>query len=214
LIHLRPIAAAALTLSCALIVGDASADPAGAQSFVEQKHGQMQKLVDDGAPADQIRAAIGNMVDYDELAKRTLGNPCPPKVPSCTNHWDTVTPAQRAEVTALLKQLVEKNFHKNLLKTKNYDVSYKGAKEQGDNLAKVRTEAKSKASVRDAPLQVDYVIMSAGDRYKAVDIVTEGSSMTKNYYDQFTRMLTTPSQGYPYLVQKLKDKIASKEEAK
>src|SRR4051794_29517845 len=119
-------AAAALALSAVFVAGDASADPAGAQSFVEQKHGMMQKLVDDNAPGDQIRAAIGSMVDYDELAKRTLGNPCPPKVPSCTNHWDAITPAQRAEVTALLKQLVEKNFHKNLLKTKNYDVSYKG----------------------------------------------------------------------------------------
>lgn len=208
----RFIAPAALALSSTLLVGNAAADPAGAQSFVEQKHGQMLKLVEQNAPADQVRAAIDNMVDYDELAQRTLGKPCPPKVPACTNHWDAITPAQRAEVTGLLRQLVEKNFHKNLLKTKNYEISYRGAKEQGENVAKVRTEAKSKAQVRDAPLQVDYVILSSGDRYKAVDIITEGSSMTKNYYDQFTRMLTTPSQGFPYLVQKLRDKIAVKEE--
>ncbi len=30
--------------------------------------------------------------------------------------------------------------------------------------------------------------------------------MTKNYYDQFHRMLTTAGQGYPYLVKKLQDK--------
>jgi ABC-type transporter MlaC component len=44
-----------------------------------------------------------------------------------------------------------------------------------------------------------------------VDIVTEGSSLTKNYYDQFHRMLTTQGQGYSYLVQKLRDKIAAKD---
>ena len=60
-------------------------------------------------------------------------------------------------------------------------------------------------------LQVDYVILGGGDKYKVVDIVTEGSSMTKNYYDQFHRMLTTEGQKYPYLVQKLRDKIAAKE---
>ena len=74
----------------------------------------------------------------------------------------------------------------------------------------MRTEAKSKAQVRDAAVQVDYVILTMGDRYKAVDVVTEGSSMTKNYYDQFNRMLTTPAQGFPYLVQKLKDKWTSR----
>jgi ABC-type transporter MlaC component len=90
-------------------------------------------------------------------------------------------------------------------------VSYRGAKEQGENLAKIRTEAKSKAKPRDPAVQVDYVIMGSGANYKVIDIVTEGSSMTKNYYDQFHRMLTTGGQGYPYLVQKLRDKIAKKE---
>ena len=34
--------------------------------------------------------------------------------------------------------------------------------------------------------------------------------MTKNYYDQSHKMLTTANQGYPYFVQKLRDKIAKK----
>jgi ABC-type transporter MlaC component len=41
-----------------------------------------------------------------------------------------------------------------------------------------------------------------------IDIVTEGSSMTKNYYDQFHRMLTTEGQGYKYMTAKLREKIA------
>jgi ABC-type transporter MlaC component len=208
----RVLGPAALVLSCTLFAGDAAADPAAAQTFVEQRLGQMMKLVEEGAATPKIHDAIDNMVDYDELAKRTLGKPCPAKTATCTNHWEALSAAQQTEVTGLLKQLVEKNVHKNLIKTKNYDISYRGSKEHGENLAKVRTEAKSKASVRDAPLQVDYVVLSTGDKYKAIDIVTEGSSMTKNYYDQFTRMLTTPAQGLPYLVQKLKDKIAAKEE--
>ena len=57
------------------------------------------------------------MVDYDELASRTLGKPCPPAVPSCSNHWDKdLTAEQRTEVTGLLRQLVEKNYRKNLNK--------------------------------------------------------------------------------------------------
>ena len=134
-------------------------------------------------------------------------------MPNCTDHWKDLNDEQRKEVTSYLRKLVEKNYHKNLNKTRDYDVSYRGAKEQGDNLAKIRTEAKSKLKPRDPAVQVDYVILGAGPNYKVIDIVTEGSSMTKNYYDQFHRMLTTPGQGYPYLVQKLKAKVEKKDKA-
>jgi len=204
---------ALLTLSVTTLAAAAQADVAGAQTFVEKEHGNIKKLVDNNAPSSDVSKAIDGMVDYDELARRTLGNPCPTGVPACTNHWKDLSADQQAEVTGLLKKLVEKNYHKNLNKTRDYDVSYRGAKEQGDNLSKIRTEAKSKAKPRDPAVQVDYVIMGNGSQYKVIDIVTEGSSMTKNYYDQFHRMLTTAGQGYPYMVQKLKDKIAKKEAA-
>jgi hypothetical protein len=38
--------------------------------------------------------------------------------------------------------------------------------------------------------------------------VTEGSSLTKNYYTQFDKMLSTPDQGYAHVVKKLRDKLA------
>jgi phospholipid transport system substrate-binding protein len=213
--HLRRfrhlLAAAALAVSCTFVAGGASADVEQAKTFVEREHGKLKTLVEANAPSDDVRKAIDNMVDYDQLAMRTLGKPCPTTVPSCTNHWDALTPEQRTEVTGLLRKLVEKNYHKNLNKTREYDISYRGAKDQGDNVSKIKTEAKSKAKPRDPAVQVDYVILGSGDHYRVIDIVTEGSSMTKNYYDQFHRMLTTEGQGYTYLVQKLRDKIAAKD---
>lgn len=203
------LSAVVLSIACTFVAGNASADVAGAQTFVEREHGKIKKLVEGSAPSDQVRQAIDAMVDYDELARRTLGKPCPATIPSCKNHWDELTSAQQAEVTKKLRALVVNNYQKNLKKTRDYDVTYRGAKEQADSLSKVRTEAKSKLKPRDPAVQVDYVIMGHDDRYWIVDIVTEGSSMTKNYYDQFHRMLTTPGQQYPYLIKKLDDKIAS-----
>lgn len=203
------LAAAALSLCAISVAGPASADVDGARGFVESEHGKIKKLVDANAADNDVRGAIDGMVDYVELTKRTLGNPCPPAVPACVNHWSELTADQQTEVTGLLKQLVEKNFQKNLIKTKDFDITYKGGKEAGTNLARVKTEAKSKLKPRDPAVSVDYVVMGDGS-YKCVDIVTEGSSMTKNYYDQFHRMLTTDGQKYPYMVQKLRDKIASK----
>ena len=147
------------------------------------------------------------MVDYEELARRAFGQPCPAAIASCANHWAELTDAQKTEVTGLLKALVEKNYRKNLIKTLDYDVTFKGTKEQAGD-SKIRTEAKSKLKPRDPPVQVDYVVRSTNGAFHIVDIVTEGSSLTKNYYDQFHKMLTTPGQGYPHIVEKLNEKLA------
>ena len=61
---------------------------------------------------------------------------------------------------------------------------------------------------RDPAVQVDYVVRNASASYRIVDIVTEGSSLVKNYYEQFHKMLNTPGQGYPYIVKKLNEKLA------
>lgn len=188
----------------------ASADVAGAQSFVEREHGQIKRLVDANAPAAEVTRAIDGMVDYNEIAQRAMGKPCPTTIPSCTNHWDPLTDAQKKEVTELFKGLVEKKYRENAYKTRDFDVSYRGAKDQGAEISKVRTEAKSKSKPRDPAVQVDYIIKSAGPTHKVIDLVTEGSVLSKNYYDQSHKMLTTPSQGYGYFVQKLREKIAKK----
>lgn len=207
----RPfLRAAFFGLSVTTLSLAASADVAGAQSFVEREHGQIKKLVERNAPAIEVTKAIDGMVDYDALAQRALGNPCPSTIPNCTNHWNELNDAQKKEVTGLFKGLVEKKYRENAYKTRDFDVSYRGAKEQSTDISKVRTEAKNKAKPREPAVQVDYIIKSHGSDHKVIDLVTEGSILTKNYYDQSHKMLTTPGQGYPYFVQKLRDKIAKK----
>ena len=66
----------------------------------------------------------------------------------------------------------------------------------------------AETATREPAVRVDYVVKRMGDGFKVVDIVTEGSSLTKNYYDQFRKKMHNPDEGYPNIVQKLKDKIA------
>jgi phospholipid transport system substrate-binding protein len=214
--HFLP--AALLVISSTTLAFAAAADVAGAETFVKAEHGELKKLVDAQAPDDQVRARIDQMVDYDELARRTMGKPCPQGVSACKNHWDELSGEQQRELSTHLRKLVEKNYRKNLRKTRKYEVTYTGAREQGENVSRIKTKAARSCSEactpeekREPPVLIDYVILGTGGGYKVVDIVTEGSSMTKNYYDQFHRMLTTDGQGYPYLIQKLKDKIAKGE---
>jgi ABC-type transporter MlaC component len=198
-----------LGLSVTTLSFAAAADVAGAQSFVEREHGIVKKLVEANAPQAEVTKVIDAMVDYNEIAQRALGKPCPTTIPNCTNHWDELNDGQKKEVTELFRGLVEKKYRDNAYKTKNFDVTYRGTKEQTADIAKVRTEAKNKEKPREPPVQVDYVIKGTGP-YKVIDLVTEGSILSKNYYDQSHKMLTTAGQGYPYFVQKLREKINKK----
>jgi len=199
----------ALVLLATLAFAPAASADEGAQKFVQTEHVKLEALLRQPASAardGQVTHTLDTMVDYDELARRAFGQPCPPTHSSCVNHWAELTEQQRTEVSALLKRLVEKNYKKNLIKTLDYEVTYRGQKEVAGD-AKIRTEAKSKLKPRDPAVQVDYVVKPTGPGYRVVDIVTEGSSLTKNYLDQFHKMLTTPGQGYPHVVKKLNEKI-------
>lgn len=203
-------AAAAFALTVAVAV-PASAQT-NAQAFVEQEHGRLSTIIRQtptGRDAS-ISQELDRMVDYDELARRTFGKPCPAAISQCQNHWDSLTEEQKREVTGLLRRLVERNYKKNLTKTLDYDVAFKGSRPLASGDTKIRTEAKSRTKPREAPVTVDYVVAGQQGTFKVVDIVTEGSSLTKNYYEQFHKMLTTANQGYPHVVKRLNEKIAAR----
>ncbi len=184
-------------------------EPADAQTFVQKQSNLIAVLLKQPASSSrdtQITGMLESFVDYEELTRRAFGEPCP-TTKGCDSLWAKLTDAQKSEATALLKRLVEKNYKKNLIRTLDFDVAYKGAKEGKPGESRVRTEAKNKTKPRDPAVQVDYVVVrSAGNgTFKVVDIVTEGSSLAKNYFDQFSRMWP---KGYPHIVSKLQEKIA------
>jgi len=75
----------------------------------------------------------------------------------------------------------------------------------------VMTEAQNKLKPRDPAVRVDYVVEKKPTGFKVVDIVTEGSSLAKNYYDQFRKKMHTPNEGYANIVEKLREKIAKRD---
>jgi ABC-type transporter MlaC component len=208
----RRVASLLVVLAAAFLSSVALADD-GAQGFVQQEQQKLMALLHQPASASraaQIEHELDVMVDYDELTRRAFGEPCPISIPSCTDHWKNgeLSDAQKTEVSGLLKRLVVKNYQKNLEKTLDYDVTYRGSRDAGTD-TKVRTEAKSRLKPRDPAVQVDYIVHGENGHDKVVDIVTEGSSLTKNYFDQFDKKLKDPSLGYANIVQKLREKIAT-----
>ena len=204
---LRPFFFLSTVLTLAASSAAAEEDP---QGFIQHQHARLDRLLRDAVSAArdaQINQALDGFVDYDELTRRAFGDPCPASVPSCENLWAGYAGGQKEELSTLLKQLVRKSYRKNLAKTLDYEVAYRGAREAAGDV-RVQTEAKSKTKPRDPAVRIDYVVKQTANGYRVVDIVTEGSSLTKNYYDQFRKKMNDPSEGYDNIVLKLREKIA------
>lgn len=183
-------AALALALSLSL-----PAFGAEAENFVKGKHGELTELVSKAKSADdekKLDAAFDSVFDYDALAKATL-----------KDSWEQRTSAERAEFTAVLKDLVRGAYRRNIKKTLGYEVAYKG--EQDADAGKVvRTVARSRTNVREEPVSIDYAVHQVGGKWQIFDIVTEGSSLARNYRNQFRKVIE--KKGFDELLKRMKAK--------
>ncbi len=191
-----------------LMGSTAQADDASALAFIQKEEAAMEASLRANQGESAQNALIDSFVDYDEFARRSLGQPCPPAIPGCTNWNAKVTPAQQAELTRLLRLVLQKSYKKTIKKTLDYNVTYKSIKPSPLGDSRVRSLAKSKINVRDPEIQVDYLVRASGDP-KVVDMVAEGASVTKNYYDSLNKKLS--NEGCPAAVKMLNDKINKKE---
>ena len=168
---------------------------AEAESFVKGKHSELVELVSKAkTPADEkkLDAAFDAALDIDGLAKATL-----------KDSWDQRTPTERTEFTAVLRDLVRNAYRRNIKKTLGYEVDYKG-EQDGEAGKVVRTVARNAKNAREEPVSIDYVVHQVDGKWAIVDIVTEGSSLSRNYRNQFRKVIE--KKGFDELLKRMKAK--------
>jgi len=146
--------------------------------------------------ADQRKTAInkvaGEIFDFDEMAKRSLGQ-----------HWDQRTPAEREEFGRLFTELIQRSYvskvdqHGGATK-----MTYRG-ETVDDDYAVVRTTIPL-AHGNEMPL--DYRMHNTSDRWQVYDLSMDGISLVANYRSQFNKIIRTSS--YAALVAKFKSNQA------
>jgi phospholipid transport system substrate-binding protein len=180
-----------------LAIGPRAFAADSAQDFVQSRQARVTSLLHQSPSSQrdkQIAAVLDGMMDYDELAKRSLAT-----------HWNDLSETQRREFTDLLKRLVQRNYERNIRNILDYRVEYLGEDPISDSVV-VHTRATSTTDQREEPVAIDYRLAHAGDDWKVLDIVTEGSSLVNNYKNQFHRIIT--KDGYDALLKRMKDKLA------
>ncbi len=185
-------------LLCAglLLAAPAFANSPSPEGFVKAKQSELATLMKQGktnAVEQKIGAVFDQMLDYETLAKESLGE-----------QWDQRTEAERKEFQDVLKRLVQKNYRKNLRKTLDYDVEYKGESKAKKGVM-VRTVARNKKNSREEPVSVDYVLHDVSGKWLVFDIVTEGSSLISTYKNQFRRVIK--KKGFDGLIKQMKAKL-------
>jgi len=178
-----------------LILGMLSA-PAGAGEATDQIRADIDELyrsVQGAGPglaqeAASGRAVLDRMFDWSAMAEASL-----------RGHWQTRTPAERAEFTKLFADLFARGYLTRINLVDASRFQYLGDTTVGD-----RTMVKTKVfTKKDSPIDVDYLVRSTGgSRWRVQDIQVESISLVDNYRVQFDSIITRSS--YDDLVKRLR----------
>jgi phospholipid transport system substrate-binding protein len=195
---MRTIAALVLALvpSLALAAGG------GAMATLKQKNSEVDKLlrqkVAKGSPAeqkqkDEIKQMAATLLDYDELAQKSMAA-----------HWEKLTPAQRTEFVTTLRELIERNYVKQLRSNLDYQVQYKNEEGEGEQ-ATVSTVVKVKSPGKSTDAEIVYKMKKNPEGWRVWDVVTDDVSLVHGYKTQFNKIIT--EQSYDALIKKMKSKL-------
>ncbi len=147
-----------------------------AQSYLEVKQKELTSLIrkpESPQNEKRLQVTFDALLDYDALAKDSLGK-----------LWQEQSEADRKEFQRLLTTLVQAAYTKNIRGTLDYEISFVGAKPAKDGDL-VQTVAKHRTDVRKEPIHIDYLVHRVSGSFRVYDIITEGSSLVKNYNSQF-----------------------------
>jgi phospholipid transport system substrate-binding protein len=192
----------ALALSLVPTVA-AAAGAGGPMATLKAKNGEVDRLlrtkVDKGSPAeqkqkDEIKQLAATLLDYDELAKRSMAQ-----------HWSKLTAEQHRDFVSTLRELIERNYVKQLRNNLDYKVTYKGEDVDGDE-ATVTTVVKVNTKGKSTDAEIIYKMRKIADgAWRVWDVITDELSLVRNYKTQFNKIIT--EQSYDALIKKMKKRL-------
>jgi phospholipid transport system substrate-binding protein len=197
IIHLIRVLALVLTLNLAVAVSGATADtPTDAVKGVID---EVLKILSNPAlksPSQKehriqlIKDTINRRFDYEEMAKRSLGQ-----------YWRSLSPAQRTEFVHLFKDLLADSYSDKFDKYTDEKVAYTEGSQEGD-YAEVRTQLRRK----NDRIPINFRLLNKDTGWMVYDVSIEGVSLVSNYRSQFGRIIHESS--YAELLRRLRAKAS------
>ncbi len=182
-------------LLAALQAGSASA---AVQKTTDQVRTAMDRYVNASGPSktkarEQARKAVSQLLDFDELAKSTLGK-----------KWGDLKPAEQKRYVDALRGAMEANYLVKMGNAKSEDVARAKSQITGEEKQSDRTVVKTTVKAGEDSAAIDYVMEKAPKGWKAVDVLTEGVSLAETYREQVGKLL--PKKGIDGVISALEKK--------
>jgi ABC-type transporter MlaC component len=127
---------------------------------------------------EQARKVVGELIDFDALARATLGD-----------KWEQIKPAERARYTAALKGAMEANYLMKMRQGKAADADRVKMEILGEEPQGAATVVHTKVQSGEDSVAIDYVMEKRPKGWRAVDVITEGVSLAETYREQVAKIL-------------------------
>jgi phospholipid transport system substrate-binding protein len=150
---------------------------------------ELKKAQNEKKRRKELKAAIGAIFDYGEMAQRSMGK-----------HWKDRTGPEKKEFVQLFETLLENSYAGKIESYNQEKIVYLKESIDGEY-----AEVKSKVvTAKRDEYTLDYRLMNKGGKWMVYDVVIEGVSMVSNYRTQFNKIIQ--NQGYGELLKKLRSK--------
>ncbi|NPC73609.1 ABC transporter substrate-binding protein [Corallococcus sp. AB004] len=174
-----------------------AAAPVSPLNVVKNGNAAVQKAANaPGANVQSLATVVESFVDFEELAKRALGEKA----------WAGLTAAQRKDFTETMTGLLRASYAQKAIGQAKADVKYGKESVQGTE-ATVDTEL----TVKTDQVPVNYRLYKATPKadWRIYDVITDEVSLVDTYSGQFKKILST--KGFDGLLTTLKSKRAQLE---
>ncbi|HVY46505.1 MAG TPA: ABC transporter substrate-binding protein [Minicystis sp.] len=174
----------------AIVLGAGVAWAGPATSAVQKTQGDLFAALKAGDDK-KVESLFNQFIDYNKFAQDSLGS-----------EWGNRSASEKAEFTDLLKRLVGQAYKCNLKKIMDFSISYT-SEESKDGATLVKSTATKSGQ---SPVEINFKVANEGGTWRLQDIETEDVSLVDNNRSRFVQIIK--KDGFPALLQKMKDKLA------
>ena len=149
------------------------------------------------AKRSEMRKIVISFLDFEELSHRALAR-----------HWDGLSAKQREEFVATLRDLIERNYIRQVHGSPNYDLVFEKESVNGtdaDVFATLHTVARGKK----VDVVMEYKLLAKDNRWLVYDVITDEQSMLETYRAEFNKTINKES--FDALLRRMKKKLEEKE---
>jgi phospholipid transport system substrate-binding protein len=145
----------------------------------------------------EVRKTVDQFLDFEELARRALNR-----------HWDGLTPRQRTEFVTTLRDLVDRNYLKQIHGKPDYDLKFDKETKDGNEAEVHATLTTTTSKGKKVSVELVHRMVYKGGHWVVYDVVTDDQSLLENYRAEFNKIIE--KDGFDALLKRMRRKLDQK----